>query len=314
MSEAFLRCPRCGNENRAESFSCSFCGKRLRIEKIESIQYFQKIFQRIESEWIAPNPWYLNIIYLFIDPSRAFWDINHKRSNSPGYYILLFNSILWGLMGLALLSHFRFVSIDEKPINPYSISLFPIGLTMFLAFLIFGFLFQTIFYVILIWLFTLGANYAVGFSEKLEDRFSKDKKDKFKESEISPFSIYKSGTLLQKQQAYKYKMLMCAFAPFLLINTVKILIILIAFPTVEVDISKDELDQSIFNAMFRSPVWAALDIIDALTIAIWIPILMTIAIRELGNTSTTRVLISSLSIGIIVAIFFYFLRPTLFGI
>ena len=277
--------------------------------------YFQKIFQRIESEWVNPNPWYMNILYLFIDPSRAFWDINHKRSRAPGYYILLFNSLLWGLMGLAFLSHFRFVSIDGEPISPYSISLFPYGLSMFLVFIIFGFLFQAIFYIILIWLFTLGANYAVGFSEKLEDRFGKEKKEKYKESEMSPFSIYKSGTLLQTQAAYKYKMLMCAFAPFLLINTIKILIILIAFPTVEVDITTnpEDFNQSIFNAMFNSPVWAALDVIDALTIAIWVPILMTIAIRELGNTSTTRVLISSLTIGIIVAIFFYFLRPTLFG-
>ena len=47
MAESFIRCPRCGNENRAEIFSCSFCGKRLRIEKIESLQYFKKIFQRI---------------------------------------------------------------------------------------------------------------------------------------------------------------------------------------------------------------------------------------------------------------------------
>lgn len=313
MAESFIRCPRCGNENRAEIFSCSFCGKRLRIEKIESLQYFKKIFQRIESEWIAPNPWYLNIIYLFIDPSRAFWDINHKRFRAPGYYILFFNSILWGLMGLAFLSHFRFVSVDGDPINPYSASLFPYGLAMFLTFLIFGFLFQAVFYVILIWLFTFGANYAVGFSEKLEDRFGKERKEKYKESEMSPFSIYKSGTLLQKQAAYKYKMLMCAFAPFLLVNTIKILIILIAFPTVDVDISSSDFDESVFNAMFRSPVWAVLDVIDALTIAIWVPILMTLAIRELGNTSTTRVLISSLAIGITVSIFFYFLRPTLFG-
>ena len=93
----------------------------------------------------------------------------------------------------------------------------------------------------------------------------------------------------------------------------KILIILIAFPTVDVDISSSDFDDSVFNAMFRSPVWAVLDVIDALTIAIWVPILMTLAIRELGNTSTTRVLISSLAIGITVSIFFYFLRPTLFG-
>ena len=110
MAESFIRCPRCGNENRAETFSCSFCGKRLRIEKIESLQYFKKIFQRIESEWVSPNPWYLNIIYLFIDPSRAFWDINHKRFRAPGYYILFFNSIHFSIRN----SFYIFISLIKK--------------------------------------------------------------------------------------------------------------------------------------------------------------------------------------------------------
>ncbi|MCK4779242.1 MAG: hypothetical protein KAT57_03600, partial [Candidatus Lokiarchaeota archaeon] len=61
------------------------------------------------------------------------------------------------------------------------------------------------------------------------------------------------------------------------------------------------------------PTWAILDIIDAITIAAWVPILMTLAIRELSNSSTTRVLIPTIIIGVIVAILFYFLRPTLFG-
>jgi hypothetical protein len=309
MSEGFIRCPRCGNENPADSFSCNFCGKRLRIEKIENLRFFR----RIEEEWTNPNPWYLNIYYLFKDPPKAFFDINHKRNQAPGYLILLINTLLWGLMGLAYLSHFRFVSIDDEPINPSSILLFPYGLGMFLTFLLFGFIFQLIFYIVLILLFTIGANYAVGFSRKLEERFGKEKEEKYKQSEMSPFSIYKSGVLLQKQEAYKYKMLMCAFAPFLLINTIKIFIILAAFPTVEVDISSDNFDQSVFNAMFKSPTWAVMDVIDALTIAIWVPILMTLAIRELSNSSTFRVLISSLIIGVLVAIFFYFIRPTLFG-
>jgi MFS superfamily sulfate permease-like transporter len=65
--------------------------------------------------------------------------------------------------------------------------------------------------------------------------------------------------------------------------------------------------------MINSPIWAVMDIIDAITIAVWIPILMTIAIRELSNSSTQRILISSLIIGIVIAIFVYFMRPTLFG-
>jgi hypothetical protein len=105
--------------------------------------------------------------------------------------------------------------------------------------------------------------------------------------------------------------MLCAFTPFLLINAIKALIILIAFPTTQ--ITTFLFDITIFDPIFSSRTWLVLDIIDALTIAIWIPILMTLAIRELSNSSTTRVLIPNFIIGIIVAILFYFLRPTIFG-
>jgi hypothetical protein len=49
---AFQRCPRCGNENTADSFACNFCGFRLKIEKIETIRFFR----RHEAEWINPYP------------------------------------------------------------------------------------------------------------------------------------------------------------------------------------------------------------------------------------------------------------------
>jgi hypothetical protein len=301
MSIALQRCPRCGNENPADSFVCSFCGNRLKMESIES--FF--LFRRIEEEWITPLPWYMKIYYLFRDPSRAFHDINHKRSAAPGYIILLLNSLLWGFMGLAFISHFRFSPISTAFI--YAIS-------FFIIFFIFGLLFNFIFYTILTWLFSKGANYAVGFSERLEIRFGgeKEKIELHKKSEMSPFSIYKGGTLLQKQAAYKYKMLFCAFAPFLLVNAIKVIIILIAFPTIRVD-TESELPLNIFNRIFKSPVWTVLDVIDALTMAIWVPILMALAIRDLSNSSTLRVLISSLIIGASVAVLFYFLRPTLFG-
>ena len=293
------RCPRCGNENPADSFVCSFCGNRLKLEFIESLF----LFRRIEEIWISPLPWYMKIYYLFRDPPRAFHDINHKRSAAPGYLILLLNSLLWGLMGLAFISHFIFQPISTG---------FIFALSFFIVFFIFGLIFNFIFYTILTWLFIKGANYSVGFSERLETRFGGEKevKEKYKKSEMSPFSIYKGGTLLQKQEAHKYKMLFCAYAPLLLINAIKILIILVAFPTVKI---QTEGDVSL-TKIFQSPIWAVLDVMDALTIAIWVPILMTLAIRDLSNSSTLRVLISSLIIGGIVAVIVYFLRPTLFGI
>ena len=302
----FLRCPRCGNENPTESFACNFCGVRLKIEKLEKFS----IFRRMEKEWIKPAPWYIKIFWLLFKPNKAFWDINHKRSKSPGGYILLFCSLLYGLMGLAVTSHFNFVNR-----NPYSATVIFFYLTFFVTFLVFGFFFQLIFFAILIWLFTKGANYAVGFTERLETRFGglKETKEKYKEAEISPFSIYKGGTMLQIEASHKFSMMLCAFAPFLLINTIKLLIMLVSFPTINIEeLNLNQID-AILDQMFASPTWGILDMIDALTIAIWVPILTTLAIRELSNSSTTRALIPSFIIGFAVAIIFYFLRPTLFG-
>lgn len=288
------RCPRCGNYNRLDSFVCAFCGKRLRSEKIENFS----IFKRIEEEFISPAPWYITILWLFTKPNRAFWNINHKRKNAPGYKILLFNSLIYGLMGLAFFSH---ISIQSIP--PFSLGRFFIDLAAFIAFFAFGFLFYFIFGLIMIWFFTKGADFAVDFSEKLEARFGEKKEgiEKYSEAEMSPFSIYKGGTLHQ-QQASKSKMMLCAFAPYLLINSIEILIILIGIPNITIP----NLLSIDLNSMFVSPTWTVLHLIDALTIAVWVPILITLAIRELSNSSTFRVLISSLTIGIIVAVFFYF--------
>ena len=303
----FLRCPRCGNENPAESFACNFCGVRLKIEKIEKFS----IFKRIEKEWIKPAPWYIKIFWLLFKPNNAFWDINHKRSKAPGGYILLFCSLFYGLMGLAVASHFNFVNRSQ-----YSVWVIMFNLTFFITFLIFGFFFQLILFAILIWLFTKGANYAVGFTERLENRFGglTETKEKYKEAEISPFSIYKGGTMLQIEASHKFSMMLCAFAPFLIINIIKFLIMLVGFPQIIVEETNtfNQID-TILDQIFASPTWGVLDMIDALTIAIWIPILTTLAIRELSNSSTTRALIPSLIIGFTVAILFYFLRPTLFG-
>ena len=313
---AFQRCPRCGNENSADSFACNFCGFRLKTERIENLSFFR----RYEAEWINPYPWYLKILYLFINPPRAFWDINHKRSKAPGGLILLFSSLLYGLMGLTFFSHFNFSGIAA-----FSLDQFVLNLTFFTSFFFFGICFQAIFFAILIWLFTKGANYAVGFSQRLETRFGgvKEDRDKYQQAEISPFSIYKGGTMLQLEASHKFSMMLCAFSPFLLINAIKILIALVGFPPVNVQVPvpiPNPLDlttianiSSVLDQIFNSGTWAILDVIDALTIAIWVPILMTLSIRELSNSSTTRVLISTIIIGVIVAIVFYFLRPTLFG-
>jgi hypothetical protein len=302
---AFQRCPRCGNENTADSFACAFCGFRLKVEKIETIRFFR----RYEAEWINPYPWYLKILYLFINVPKSFWDINHKRSKAPGWLILLLASLLYGLMGLAFFSHFNIIGVGS-----YSLIRAVYNFSIFIIFFVFGFISQLVLFAVLIWLFTKGANVAVGFTQRLETRFGglKDTQEKYKEAEISPFSIYKGGTMLQLEGSHKFNMMLCAFAPFLLINAIKALIVLVGFPNITTS-QTQPYDFTFFDQIFDSSTWGVLDVIDALTIAVWVPILMTIAIRELSNSSTTRVLIPTLIIGILVAILFYFLRPNLLG-
>ncbi|MFW9781619.1 MAG: hypothetical protein ACFFFB_04960 [Candidatus Heimdallarchaeota archaeon] len=294
-----LRCPRCGNEVRADFFVCTFCGKRLRFEKIENFS----IFKRIESNWTTPDPWYKILLWLFIKPNKAFWSINHRRKSAPGYIILLFNALLYGIMGLAFFSHFN---IQDVP--PLDFRIFFYNLSIFIAFVLFGLAYFFIFGFILIWLFTKGANYAVGFSEKLESYLGSEAKEQYREAEMSPFSIYKGGTLHQ-QQAFKYKMMFCSFTPFILINIVEIIIVLIGFGSQPINIL-GLFDPLVFNDIFSSPTWTILHTIDAITVGIWVPILVALSIRELSNSSTTRVLLSSLIIGIVVALLFFFLRPT----
>jgi len=294
------RCPRCGNDNRIDSFVCAFCGKRLRIERIENFS----IFKRIEEDFTSPARWYVTILWLFTKPNRAFWNINHKRKNAPGKKILLFNALLYGLMGLAFFSHINIASIP-----PLTFGRFFIDLAVFISFFAFGFLYYFIFAFILIWIFSRGANIAVDFSERLEARFGDkgDETEKYSEAEMSVFSIYKGGTLHQ-QQASKFKMMLTAFAPYLLINAIEILIILIGLPTINIPNIPSFVTSN--APLFNAPVWTILHLIEGLTIAIWVPILIALSIRELSNSSTFRVLISSLIIGIIVAVLFYFLRPT----
>ncbi len=295
------RCPRCGNDNRHDSFVCAFCGKRLRVERIENFS----IFKRIEEDFTSPARWYVIIIWLFTKPNRAFWSINHKRKKAPAYKIMLFNALLYGLMGLAFFSRINILTMP-----PLSISRFYIDFAAFIAFFAFGFAVYLISGVILIWLFSRGANIAVDFSERLESRFGKEgeEKEKYSEAEMSPFSIYKGGTLHQ-QQAKKYTMMLCAFSPYLLLTTIKIVIILIGMPNITIP-DTTSFVSPFSDPYFASPVWIVLDVLDAFTIGVWIPILISLSIRELSNSSTFRVLVSSLAIGIIIAVLFYFLRPT----
>ncbi len=309
---ATQRCPRCGNEVRSDSYSCAFCGKRLRVEFIEQTP----IFQRIEREWYAPFSFYKKLMYLFINPPLAMWDINHKRQESPGKRILLFSSLAWGLIGLAIYSHITFgsslVSFGGMVGNLLKLLS---GFLFFLFFFLFGYIFQNIFFSILIKLYTKGADYAVNYSERLEQRFGLGGGEggkSFDEKDLSPFSIYRGGVLLQTQRAYRKEMMLSAFAPYLVVNLVKALLLFIMLPNVSVasGVTSTTISMLVSSDML---VWKIVHLIDFLTLAIWVPYLVSICIRELSNSGTWKVLVSSIIISVLAGFIFYLLRPTLLG-
>ncbi|MBN1801380.1 MAG: zinc ribbon domain-containing protein [Candidatus Lokiarchaeota archaeon] len=296
-SRSTQRCPKCGNENKATNYVCTFCGKRLRVEAVEKIFFWK----RIEEEWTAPYPWYLKWYYLFTNSPRAFWDINHMRKKAPGNVIFWVIVLLYAFSWMALFSHFR--------IEDYSVeaNIYWIPWMGFIAGFIFGTLYHLLFFQVVMWLFTRGANYAVDYSKKLESRFGKkseEKTEQYQEAEMSVFSIYKGG-VLQQQQAHKRKMMLCAFVPFIVIYLVEIIILGVAFP------NNILMDQAGLDFVFKEnfAVWAAIYAMEALIIMLWVPSLMAIAIRELSNSSTYRVVVSSYIVGVIIAIFYFFLRP-----
>ncbi|MFX1237718.1 MAG: zinc ribbon domain-containing protein [Promethearchaeota archaeon] len=291
------RCPKCGNENRATNYVCTFCGKRLRIEAIERI-YFLK---RIEEEWAAPYPWYLKWLYLFTNSPRAFWDINHMRKKAPGNTIFWVIVLLYAFSWMVLFSHFQVPGYYAEA------NLYWVPWMGFIAGFVFGMFYHFLFFQVLIWLFSKGANYAVDYSEKLESRFGKRKQEKieaYDEAHMSPFSIYKGG-VLQQQQAHKRKMMLCAFIPFIIVYFLEIIIIAVALPY---NIIMDDVGLAIvFKENYG--VWAVIYGIESLAIMLWVPALMAIAIRELSNSSTYRVVISSYIVGALIAVFYFFLRP-----
>jgi hypothetical protein len=270
----------------------------------------------VESEWYAPYSFFKKLFYLFINPPKAFWDINHDRKKSPGSLIVLFSSLAWGLIGLSIFLHINLASLFSR--YPWDIRLgmvFFNGLLIFLFFFLFGYIFQKLFFTLLIWLYTKGANYAVDYSERLEQRFGTRAQERpdYEERHLSPFSIYRGGTLLQTQKAYRKKMMMSAFAPFLIINLIKAILLAIALPNVVVS---DFSALTTAYAAILDPnlgVWKVCHFLDFLTLAIWVPYLITISIRELANSGTWRVLVSSYIISILAGIIFYLMRPTLLG-
>lgn len=235
-----------------------------------------------------------------MDPSRAFWDITHYKENIGSFKIYFLSALLFALLGLASFSHIQVGGIG-------SWAAFYQGLAMFIMFFLFGFIYFALFYFISIKMFSFGANQSINLSKQLELRYGTRKQeedDQKTQSQKLAAGIYISDIpeyLLRKSK--KTPIMLYAFAPMLLALGLSAIIAWFGLP--QVPGTLDNLD-----IFFNSPVWGIIDWIQVIFMIGWVPILMAIALRDVANSSTLRVYISSVIISVILCFAFYFLRPT----
>ncbi len=310
-----MRCPHCGNDNHPEEFVCTFCGTRLRLEPLEKV----KIFRRIEEKWTDTKTETKTLKKIFLvlkDPSRAFWMISKNPNKSGFWLIVLFNAMLFGLLSSAILWH---TTIDRWSNVTMSFTTFYwrwiMDFQVWLSFFIFGFIYYMILFLTWIYIYTLGANFAIGLNEIMKKRQTEEKS---KDSELKSDIGGTYPSLVKKKKLKMPYILGYALAPTLVVNALAFLLVAIFLPIVNISDTRIYNDSGSFEdlatlyaAMFNSPVWAIIDFLNIVMMLGWLPITISIAIRDVAKTETLRVLIASIVVSILLAYVFFFLRPTL---
>jgi len=307
-----MRCPRCGNDAPKEEFICSFCGNRLKMEDIEKI----KLFRRQEEKWTKADGALKRIVNVIRNPSRAFWDITHQSDATGPFLVILFNAITLGLWGWAAFVHLDIQLWQGVALNynNYWIALI-YGLSIFLVYFLFGFIYYSVLFYFFNLLFSIGANFSTNMNNLIEMRYKLNKDTK----EKAPVDKSKKDVKdqLEPKKLGKNKVMFYAFSPFILTNLLSTIILLIGLPTVPISntgaygYNQMGALTAVMSPIFSSSVWGVIDFLQIITLAVWVPICMAIALRDLANTSTTKLLVGCIVMGILMSYMFYFLRPTL---
>ena len=320
-----MRCPTCGNESDIlEEYTCSNCGYIIQREPIERIPFFA----RREERWYQAEKPLNRIFRVIVAPSRAFWDINHKKKDKGPLLIKVFMSICLGLMGVAI--HIRLSPEDSGSITTNGAwGGFLMGIPVFLLFFFFGMFYYSLLFWFYNWAFSLGANFSARLDETLILRYNVIQKGKkvmdvlsgrrlrkeleFQQQGPSLEALKEKGEMLTKiKQTGKGSMMTYAYAPLVVANLAGAIIALVSLPQVTVTSSNNESQIiAALEIVSSAGVWGVIDAIMLFTLAFWVPITMSLAMREIGNTSTMRLLIGNLVMGIILAYVLFFLRPTL---
>ena len=309
-----MRCPRCGNDAHAEEYICSFCGVRLRIEPIEQIP----IFRRQEEKWVKRMSTTKRLINIIKAPSRAFWDIKNDTDSTGPLLIILGNGFLMGLWALAITAFTTFpsgimtsFSIGDYPITLSNSWMYP--LAMFLLFFLFGIVYYLLSFFLWNLLFSIGANISVNLSNTIKFRYSKQEKEEMEETAEKIVKGKEVKDTLEPKKPAKRKIMFYAYAPTLVTNTLCTLVILFGLIGKQVIFVSNNYESvfALLEPIFDSPVWKVIDIIQIITLVGWIPITLSIALRDLGNTSTLRLYIACVIVAILTAYMMYFVRPSL---
>ena len=310
-----MRCPHCGNDNHPEEFVCTFCGTRLRLEPIENI----KLFRRIEEKWTdtKAEPKTLKRIFMVLkNPSRAFWMISRTPNKSGFWLILILNAVLFGLLSSAILWHTniaRWSGVNISFTTFYWRWL--MDFQVWLSFFVFGIIYYLVLFLTWIYIYKIGANFAIGLNEIMKKRQTEEKsKDVEMKSDIGG-----SYTSLVKKKNLKLTYILgYALAPTLVVNAIAFVLVALFLPIINISDTRIYDSSGAFSdlatlyaSLFNSPVWAIIDFLYIVMMIGWLPITISIAIRDVAKTETIRVLISSLIVSILLAYVFFFLRPTL---
>ncbi|MHA1340626.1 MAG: TFIIB-type zinc ribbon-containing protein [Promethearchaeota archaeon] len=311
-----MRCPSCGNDVSKFDYVCIYCGTVLRMDSLERIP----IFKRVEEEWTNPMPRWKRLIYVIINPSRAFWDIIHNRKKIGGNLVYLFSCIAFGLIGAAAFSHIQLPPLSIDPIiNSWLI--FVHGFSVFLQFFLFGLIYYWFFYWIANKFYKWGANLSINLKTRLKIRYGEGKKETEEEEEEEEAEgeqklraqieaegkyVGELPEYLTAQKSKKATIMRLAYMPMVIGLLISALVVLIGLPIVPAS----DIDSAV-QILASSPVWGIIDWIQVIILVGWIPITMSIALRDIANASTLRAYISCLLISLLIGLIFYFLRPTL---
>jgi len=330
------RCNRCGHESDLDVYTCDNCDYVIKSEPIETIPILGPFFKRPTTKWFEPDGHFKRIIKVInpLTSSLAFRDINKKKDKKGPRWITFLNGLLIGLWAVAVGVHVNIATYNGVPLTGISFNPFSIGtkwvaflnsFAVFLAFFIFGLLYYNILFYLYNYAFSISANFSTQLDGILAIRYNVQlKKSKTRDFVSGKSRLQKKGIetgfsvekvagkkpLKKISQTGKSKIMIYAYSPLIAINLLSFLLLLIALPSI--DVAGTTNFGSMITDMeeiWNSKLWLILDLLQVIGI-LWVAGTVALALREIGNTNTTRLFIGNLIVAAIIAFTTILLRPT----